>query len=191
MKGIVCGVGVNDACYPVQVEVNGRQVICHFYSKWKNMIKRCYDKKFIERNPTYDGCTVCDEWLKFSNFKAWMEKQDWQGKQLDKDLIKRGNKIYHPDFCVFVSSIVNSFSTDSARNRGDLPIGVTASRTSFVAMCSNPITKSREYLGTYQSKELAHSAWLDKKREIANYLADHEKDERVSKSLRAMYRDSY
>lgn len=187
MKRVVCGVGINDAWYPVQVEIEGRQITCPFYSKWKNMLKRCYDKNFLSKNPTYAGCSVCTEWLTFSNFRAWMAEQDWKGKQLDKDLIKRGNKIYHPDFCVFVSSVVNSFSTDSARNRGSLPIGVCMSRSSYIATCGNPLTKKREYLGSYVDEHSAHKAWLNRKMEIANQLADLEPDERVARSLRKMY----
>lgn len=30
---------------------------------------------------------MADEWNTFSNFKNWMEKQNWEDKQLDKDII--------------------------------------------------------------------------------------------------------
>ena len=57
-------------------------------------------------------------------FKRWMEKQDWEGKQLDKDIIKKGNKLYCPEFCFFVDNKVNSILTDPAAARGGTPNGV-------------------------------------------------------------------
>lgn len=91
-KKLVCGVGVNDASYAVNPLINGKQVMCWIYKKWKSMIHRCYDSKIQARQPAYIGCSVCEEWLTFSNFKLWMEAQDWQGKELDKDILTAGSK---------------------------------------------------------------------------------------------------
>ena len=90
------------------------------------MLARCYSAKFQEHCPTYTGCTVAEDWLKFSNFKDWMEKQQWEGKQLDKDILFEGNKVYGPDTCVFVSPMVNTFTIDSGAARGKWLIGVLA-----------------------------------------------------------------
>ena len=76
-------------------------------------------------SPTYKGCSVSEEWLRFSNFKRWMEKQDWDGKQLDKDILFEGNKVYSAETCVFVTSVVNSFTSDSGAKRGEWLIGVS------------------------------------------------------------------
>ena len=69
---LVYGVGINDADYVVQkyetiVYVNGKRKrrlvwICPFYQSWKHMLQRCYSNKFKERNPTYEGCSVSEEW---------------------------------------------------------------------------------------------------------------------------------
>lgn len=59
-------------------------------------------------NKTYKrGVTICDEWLTFSNFRAWVIQQDWVGKCLDKDL-KRG-KQYNPENCCFISTELNMY----------------------------------------------------------------------------------
>ena len=51
------------------------------------MLQRCYSPKNHAKNPTYIGCYVAKEWLTFSNFKAWMGSQQWQGMELDKGVI--------------------------------------------------------------------------------------------------------
>lgn len=103
----VHGVGINDSKSPVFKIIDGKSVICPYYSKWQNMIKRCY-KTSNGKDSSYKGCTVSREWLRFSNFKAWMKSQDWQGKLLDKDLIKQGNKVYSAENCIFVSVKINN-----------------------------------------------------------------------------------
>jgi len=128
MRSSVYGIGINDADYRVvkQECINGksRQTwMCPFYRKWKDMLKRCYSKRFHESRPTYKGCTVCEEWLTFSNFKSWMEKQDWEGKHLDKDLLIEDNKVYSPETCIFISPEVNTF-IEWGTNKRSLPRGV-------------------------------------------------------------------
>ena len=122
-RGLVYGVGLNDAAYMTQQLVNGKRLQCPFYLKWRSMIARCYDKKYQENFPTYLGCTVCNDWLKFSAFKAWMVKQDWEGMQLDKDIRVQGNKIYGPEFCSFVTNEANSIEAHAKRFRFINPEG--------------------------------------------------------------------
>jgi hypothetical protein len=80
-----------------------------FYIRWMSMIQRCYDKGSLERDPSYIGVSVCEEWLTFSNFRDWMETKDWEGKCLDKDL--KGGSEYSPDTCVFISGDLNRYWT--------------------------------------------------------------------------------
>lgn len=119
----VCGVGINDADYATQGrdKITGKRWWCPYYSRWHSMIKRCYSEKYQEKNPTYKGCAVCEEWLYFSNFKRWVEEQDWKGKHLDKDFLVEGNKVYGPDTCVFMDGSLNTFTTLRAALRGDYP----------------------------------------------------------------------
>src|SRR5690606_1832927 len=127
-RKLVCGVGVNDADYAIQKfetigYVDGKQKQklvwgCPYYRTWANMIERCYSDKTQNKNPTYKGCSVSEEWLTFSVFKNWMEKQDWEGNQLDKDLLFEGNRLYSPETCVFVSPMVNKFIIDRGAARG-------------------------------------------------------------------------
>lgn len=186
---LVYGVGVNDADYDVNPTIGGKQLKCSFYSKWAGMLKRCYSEKYKSRNATYNGCYVCSDWLVFSKFKLWMEKQDWQGKELDKDIINKGNYLYSPENCAFVSKLSNSFITDAGARRGSLMIGVYMHGSYYRASCRNPISNRREYLGLFKSEIEAHLTWKRRKHELACKLSENESDPRVANSLKVMYSD--
>lgn len=191
-KGVVFGVGINDADYKVNWVEGGKNKKCRFYATWAEMIRRCYDPKWLIKRPTYAWCTVCDDWLYFSNFKAWMEQQDWQGKQLDKDIIFKNNKVYSPDTCAFVCSLTNSFVTDRKNHRGDQPLGVylihAKTKNKFVAQCRNPFTGERERIGYYPTAKDAHKAYMGWKEEIALEVAEMQSDERVKAALIQRYK---
>lgn len=202
-KKLVYGVGINDADYAVNKQetiryVDGTQKrkliwACPYYRAWADMLVRCYSAKFQKRRPTYVGCTVSAEWHTFSNFKAWMEKQDWEGKQLDKDLLFEGNKVYSPETCVFVTPMVNSFTTDSGSARGKWLIGVSWHKLTerFQSNCSNPFTNKKETLGFFDCEQQAHEAWRKRKLELAHELAAIQEDERVAKALIDRYSNPY
>lgn len=194
---LIYGVGINDAGYVVQKwetlgYKDGKQKqkllwVCPHYAVWRGMLQRCYSTKCQAKYPSYEGCFVCEEWLTFSTFKSWMETQDWEGKQLDKDILNLFNKLYSPKTCVFITAVLNSFVTESTSIRGDWPIGVSRNNQRFRAHCSNPFTKKREYLGNFLCPEKAHQAWLTRKLELAKLLAAEQDDPRVAKALVERY----
>ena len=196
---LVYGVGINDADYVTQEwetigYVNGKRRMkrvweCPYYRVWSDMLKRCYSTKVQDRQPTYKGCSVSEEWLTFSNFRKWMEEQDWEGKQLDKDLLFEGNKIYSEETCVFVTQMVNSFTIERGAARGEWLIGVYWHRQAgkFRSKCCNPFTKKQEHLGYFSSELEAHKAWRKRKLELAHDLAAIQTDERVAKALIERY----
>lgn len=202
-KKLVYGVGINDADYVTKKfetigYVDGKRKkkqvwVCPYYQTWKNMLERCYSAKRQESCPTYKGCTVSEEWLTFSSFKAWMEKQVWEGRELDKDLLIEGNKTYSENTCVFVTSMVNTFTNDRWAARGEWLIGVAwCKKTSkFRAKCSNSFTKKHESLGHFDSEQQAHAAWLNRKLELAHELAAIQTDTRVAKALIDRYSKPY
>ena len=197
-KKLVYGVGINDADYVVMkwetVEVNGvrkRKLVwcCPYYRVWTGMLRRCYSPKFQEHNQTYKGCSVSEEWWRFSNFKHWMECQDWEGMQLDKDILFGGNKVYSKETCVFVTRGINLFTTDRGASRGEWSIGVSWNKRAgkFMSYCCNPFTKKCEYLGLFSCELEAHQAWLKRKLVLARLLAAEQTDDRVAKALVERY----
>lgn len=198
---LVCGWGVNDVDYPVTRKevVNGKRKqvwICPYYLKWQNIINRGFDLKYQEKNPSYKGCTVTEEWKRISDFIKWVDSQpnkDWENCVPDKDFLSGGNKHYSPDTVVFVSEKVNLFITDSGKSRGDCMIGVSYypkknKKNPYQSSCSNPFARGGgRHIGYYPTELEAHKAWQAKKHEYACQLADLQDDERVAKALRERY----
>lgn len=199
-RKLVFGVGVNDADYVIEkretvgYEDGKRKLVwkCPYYRAWADMLKRCYSAKYQESNPPYKGCSVSEEWLIFSNFRSWMAAQDWEGKQIDKDILFEGNKLYSSDTCVFVTRMANMFITDSRAARGEWLMGVCWHKRDgkFRAQCNNPFTKKREHLGYFTYEQEAHEAWLKRKLELAHELAAIQEDPRVAKALIVRYSKS-
>lgn len=173
--------GINDAKYCVHFVVGGKLYRCPYYTKWQNMIRRCLSDKYKEKYPHYSDCSVCDEWLIFSIFKQWMEEQDWHGKQLDKDIINPGNKIYSPKNCAFVSQDLNKLLTNHKRARGEFPQGVDLSGELYRAQIS--INGKFVHIGRYETTEEAERAYIIRKTDIIMSHADALSDKRVALGL--------
>lgn len=195
-RRLVHGVGLNDAGYRIAdtAQINGRQVnlwVCPFYQIWHHMLMRCYSKtaQRADRNITYIKCSVDSEWHVFSNFRAWMIRQPWNGNEIDKDLLIPGNTIYGPDRCVFISSDLNKFATGRKSSSGKNPVGSSFNKRlgRFVGYCNNPFTRRFEHLGCFDSPESAHEAWRKRKHDHALRYADMQEDERVAAALRIRY----
>lgn len=102
---LICGVGIND--YKGSVFINGKTIPS--YQTWKHMLERCYmEVPRVGRKNTYADCSVCDEWLRFSNFKKWYDENYRDGYQIDKDILIQGNRIYSPETCCFVPNEINA-----------------------------------------------------------------------------------
>lgn len=188
-KKLVYGVGVNDSDTPVKTVIDGKSVACKIYSTWQNMLGRCYSARLQGISPTYIGCTVADEWHSFNSFREWVLTQDWEGNQLDKDLIVEGNKIYSPDTCIFVTKGTNMFLVDRKASRGDLPIGVSLINRGYsrpYKACVSVKGKVK-YLGLYATPEEAHQAWRVAKYELAVEFASEQTDPRVASALIERY----
>lgn len=182
MRKSLCGVGINDAWYMVCPKIDGKKVMCPFYRTWSDMLRRCYDSNYHAKHPTYIGCTVCEEWLTFSNFKAWMKTQDWEGKALDKDIITPNNKHYSPDTCVFVSRKINNLLVDRGNDRGEYPIGVYLKSNKYYAQCSIG-TGRQKHLGVHDNPEDASKAYkVQKEIEFHKHIAE-QTDPRIINGL--------
>jgi len=149
------GVGINN----FEGNVSIKKKYIKSYIQWKNMLQRCYSKKYHEMHPTYIGCTVCNEWLFFSNFKEWYDFNYRNGYQLDKDILFNGNKIYSPNTCVFVPREINSLFVKSDSTRGVYPIGVYYNKAMKIFVAQITIDNKAKCIGRYPTPEEAFNAY--------------------------------
>lgn len=189
------GVGIKDNDYPLVKKklVNGKWVIvwvCPFYAKWKDMLMRCYSEKYLSKHTSYVGCSVCEEWLTFSSFKNWMEKQEYKGKQLDKDLLFVNNKVYSPITCVFVDPLLNSFIINDKCGAGYVGANWHKRDKVYGSNISNPFSGKLEFLGNFKTAHEAHCSWVVRKNQLVEELITHLniEDEAIINALRSRYK---
>lgn len=179
-RRLVHGVGINDYYYPTKDE----QKMCHYYTTWVDMLKRCYSNKYHIKQPKYKDCTVAKEWHMFSSFRSWMTSQDWKGKELDKDLLIPRNKEYSSDSCVFVDQSLNKLSVGLNQNSGSAtPKGVSYHKSTgkYQARCS--VNGKSEFIGLFNTKELASTAYRIFKSKYIMMIATKQTDEKVKYGL--------
>lgn len=72
-----------------------------FYESWKSMINRAGNKN--GHHPTYADVIVCERWKSYDNFFEDMADSWEPGLLLDKDSIKKGNRIYCKEYCQWMT----------------------------------------------------------------------------------------
>ena len=172
LRKLICGVGINDAPYSTLLGYteDGKQIRCPFYMRWKSLIQRCYSetnwkqtsKRGYLKNAQYEFCEVVEEWHTFSTFKSWMEKQDWEGKHLDKDILVPGNTVYGPDTCMFIPPHINMILVD--QKPGKYPKGVRfdpRAKLFFIQYYENGKRTSK---GCWKTADEASEKYLEFKR---------------------------
>ena len=132
-------------------------------------------------HPSYIGCSVSEDWLIFTNFKNWMIQQDWTGKQLDKDLLVKGNKQYSSETCFFVSSRINKLLNDNKDRRGELPQGVAKKGKRFQAYCKDNGVKVN--LGFHNNPKEAHKIYCKYKYQLIKKIATNQSSDILKKAL--------
>jgi hypothetical protein len=153
------------------------------YNSWKSIFSRCYSPSSLKKRPTYNGCTISEEWHLLSNYKSWYEENYVEGWQIDKDLLFPRNKIYSAETCLFIPLAINSLFTLRHNDRGELPLGVhyhTANKR-YRAGCKNRNGKRLE-------KELgnptdAHFWYLEKKISVIDSYLNEDYNERIKQGL--------
>ena len=164
---LVYGVGINDSKYIVYD--NKTKKHCPFYKNWLRMLRRCYSESYHKTHPTYVGCSVSPEWHLFSTFRSWMMNQKWEGLELDKDLIIKGNRVYGPDACCFVPKSINClFGGGKKKKHFDLPQNVELLKSGKYRV-HMWITPHKRYFGIFSCLKEAHKTALQKKIESVEY----------------------
>ena len=171
-RKLAYGIGINNADYITQPTANGKFPRCPYYEKWIDMIKRCYSDKFQEKNKSYIGCTTSISWHNFMEFRVWMDNQDWEGMELDKDIKIKGNKLYSPDTCLFVPKRLNSLLNTQSVQRGKYPTGVCSKKGTNKLRAYIQDKGKQTYLGLFSTVDLANSAYKKARKEKIQQLID-------------------
>ena len=139
----------------------------YIYSKWANMMQRCYDEETHRLKPYYALCTAEIEWLNFSNYREW-HKENMMGDRkvdLDKDVLVQGNTVYGSETCTLIPHFTNTLfeergaDTNIVLNNTTGKYGVTMS-----------VLGKNEDVGTFDTEEEAKQGYIDYKQDyIWNY----------------------
>ena len=179
-KKLTRGIGINDMDYDVFKRLpDGKVWHCPIYRAWSNMLTRVthkekkysyeYDENFGQ---SYFEVGVCEEWKTFSNFHKWYSSQDWEGRQLDKDLLGDGT-LYSPETCCLIPAQVNITLTANRRSRKGNSrtemIGTTKISNKYYWYVNYKALVYRKG-STYSEKE-AHSLWQKYKAETIRLCA--------------------
>jgi len=153
------------------------------YVAWDAMLQRCYDPKLHKRHPSYESCTVCEEWIDFQNFAEWFSNNNIEGFQLDKDLLVKGNKIYSPETCCFIPQEVN-LALIKPMNKRELPLGVYKHCHKFVTHIK--YDKVSKYVGIFSTIEEAANCYKQEKKKQLVEFAEKYKELLLDNSYNAL-----
>lgn len=133
-----------------------------YFTTWRSMIQRCYSDNLHKKHPTYKDCIVCDDWLNFQNFAKWHEENhpnDGKEYHLDKDIKIKGNKVYSPDTCLFVSPFENIAEASMKDHVFTNPKGNSVKITNLKRFCEEN-NLNRQCMHNVQSGlAITHKGW--------------------------------
>lgn len=163
----------------------------HLYIQWLNIKQRCYNPNRWIKNPTYQGCSVHDDWK--YNFQQFAEDYTSMigyglpNRQLDKDILVKGNKVYSKDTCILVPHNINILFTNSKNARGQYPVGVIYTPHDTPPYMARIRKHGKQiFIGRYRTIEEAFQAYKNAKeqhiKDMAN-LYKHELDPRAYDAL--------
>jgi hypothetical protein len=159
------------------------------YVKWSSLINRCYNSKIQNRQSSYIGCYVVEEWHNFQNFGEWYKEnwKPWMDKtwQLDKDILIKGNKVYSPETCCFVPKYINTIFSNRKKERGEYPIGVQKVNNSFIVSVGK--RNNQKHKGCYKNFEEAFQVYKKEKENHIREVADEWKEKLDPRVYNALY----
>lgn len=146
------------------------------YSHWHAMMSRCFSEDYRSKFPTYEGVSCCEEWLNFSVFAEWCRNQPAFNSEyklnLDKDIVKKHNKLYSPDYCELVPHLINGMFVKAEARRGDYPIGVYYCNTKNKIMACIGYEDKSIGLGSFTNEVDAFNAYKKRKEQLIKERAN-------------------
>lgn len=133
---------------------------------WRGMRARCIKNGAQQRrNPMCIDSTLSQEFFSFEGFYCWYMEQpafNLDGYEVDKDLIRRGNKHYSRETCFLLPKALNLFFSTKSAAKSGLLTGVRKTPSgSFHARIR--INGKSQHVGSYETEMAAHSAYINAK----------------------------
>ena len=158
LKPSVCGIGfIGVGIGNHKLSINRKHTKA--YKTWNSMLQRCYCPKTQERQPTYIGCSVAPIWHNFQNFAVWFELNYQDGLQLDKDIIKKDNKVYCPEFCKFVTLAENNTEANAKHYKFISHQGALTKIYNLAEFCRNNDLNTSHMSQVHLDKRPHHKGW--------------------------------
>lgn len=144
------------------------------YQTWKDMLRRCYDKKRQVRDYTYTGCSVDERWHDFQVFAEWCSNNNLGSSDyhIDKDILVRGNKVYSPETCCLVPKSINGLFNNHSKGRGEFPQGVYWNKSRGLHVAKISISGKSKHLGYFDCPNKAHEVYKKAKESHVKEMAD-------------------
>lgn len=180
---LVCGIGVyEDGKYKGYNTCCGsKNGMTKEYSLWTGMLQRCYGGHQKDgRNSTYIECTVSDNFKNFQFFAEWCNNQigfNCKDYHLDKDILRKGNKVYSENTCVFVPKELNMLFNKKKKQRGSYPIGVSFHKRDKYYTATVSVGKGKaKLIGRFDNPTEAYLAYKEEKERIIKTAATYWKE---------------
>jgi hypothetical protein len=159
------------------------------YEKWCSILERGCCEILKKRQPSYKNVTVCEEWHNFQNFAQWFEEnynpETMQGWHIDKDILKKGNRIYSPETCCLVPNDINALFKKAKTNKDNLPTGISRHGNKYLARVGK--YGKKVHIGLYNTPEEAFEAYKTEKEKYIKEVADKYKNQITDKVYQALY----
>lgn len=156
----ICGIGfIAEGSH--LLSINGKKT--KPYQVWRDMLARCYCPKRQSKSPTYKGCTICDDWHNFQVFAEWYVNNcptDGGSYHLDKDIKIKGNKIYSPDTCMFVTPAENIIAARAMHYVVTDPYGVEYDVYNLSEFCNQKGLRRSTIVQMIRGKNPPYKRWL-------------------------------
>lgn len=153
------------------------------YRAWKSMLVRCFCPILKSKYPTYLDCTVCEDWLDFQVFAEWyINQENWEEYDLDKDLLIKGNKHYSPETCLLLPKFINTTLAGGGNSGKVLPKGVGKYNNTGRYMARHKGTT----LGVYDTTTEAFSVYKAVREKYIKEVANKYKDQIDSRAYEAL-----
>ena len=139
------------------------------YSIWRGVVVRATSSYFKELYPSYKNVGICPEWLAYTSFKEWYDKQYKEdGWEIDKDLLSgKENKIYSPSTCVLLPKEINHLLANKRRTNTSGYTGVRKCVGTCKFEVNIKVKGIQKRIGVYGTEEEAYSIYKQERENIA------------------------